>query len=128
MRSIFLPAVVVTTVAALVFTWPAFARGGPGVGGAGSGQSTGGGQFSRSATPSGFTSSGQRQGWTNAKTPPGWSHGKKKGWDGGKMPPGLSRRDHDRDWRDRKFDRGDERGDRDRGQFHTGQLERRWGW
>jgi len=35
------------------------------------------------------------------------------------MPPGLSHRDRDPQWHDRKFDRGDERGDREHAQFHT---------
>ena len=58
-----------------------------------------------------FSSSGGREGWHSGSTPPGWTgHGEKRGWDGGKMPPGLSHRDRDAYGRDRKFDRGDERG------------------
>ena len=72
-----------------------------------------------------FSGSGGREGWNSVSTPPGWAgQGEKRGWDGGKMPPGLSHRDRDPQWRDRKF----ERGDRERAQFHTGPLERRWGW
>ena len=74
-----------------------------------------------------FSSSGVREGWHSGSTPPGWTrHGEKWGWDGGKIPPGLSHRDRDPQWRDGKFDRGDQRGDRKRGQFRTGQLEQ-WG-
>jgi hypothetical protein len=39
------------------------------------------------------------------------------------MPPGLSHRDPP--WRDRQLYRGAESGERERAQFHTGQLERR---
>ena len=67
-----------------------------------------------------FSSSGGREDWHSGSTPPGWTgHGEKRGWDGGKMPPGLSHRDRDPQWHDRKFDRGDERGDREHAQFHT---------
>ena len=141
-------AIAAAVVSAIAITPPAFARSNTGGGGQVSGPSSGGlrqPSYSSTRAPNAnvsgahylnragsahqFSSSGGGQGWHRGDTPPGWTaHGEKRGWDGGKMPPGLSRREHDRDWHDRKFDRSDERGDRERRQFHTGQLDRRWGW
>jgi hypothetical protein len=75
--------------------------------------------------------------WHRGSTPPGWTgHGEKRGWDGGRMPPGLSRHqgdhDNDHDYYHNQWSHhrswGDERRNHERWQFHTGQLERRWGW
>ena len=152
-NSIFATAVIaVTVVSALAITPPALARNGSGSGaptGASSSHvssvpshgatpgSNATGSAGHRVPPTGssqqFNNASRGEGWHHGSTPPGWTgHGEKRGWEGGKMPPGLSRHDHDHDhdrWEhDRRFDRGDERGNHERGQFHTGQLERRWGW
>ncbi len=150
MGPIFAPAVIAATfVAVLAITPPALAGGGSGAGGSvGAPSSAGSGAPSHSAArapnASGsaahhFSGAGASpqvsnsthgEGWHHGSTPPGWTgHGEKRGWDGGKMPPGLSRhdRDHDHDRAITSNHWGDERGNHERAQFHTGQLERRWG-
>jgi hypothetical protein len=137
-------AVAAAVVSAIAITPPAFARINTGGGAHLSGPNSGGPRqpsYTSTRAPNAnvpgahhlngagsaqqFSSSGVREGSHNGSTPPGWTgHGEKRGWDGGKTPPGLSHRDGDPEWRDRKFDRGDERGDRERAQFHTGQLAR----
>ena len=123
-------AIAAAVVSAIAITPPAFARSNTGGGGQVSGPSSGGlrqPSYSSTRAPNAnvsgahylnragsahqFSSSGGREGWHSGSTPPGWTgHGEKRGWDGGKMPPGLSHRDRDAYGRDRKFDRGDERG------------------
>ena len=152
-NSIFATAVIaVTVILALAITPPAHARNGSGTGApTGASSSHVSNVSSHGATPGSnatgsaghrvpatgssqqFNNASRGEGWHHGSTPPGWTgHGEKRGWEGGKMPPGLSRHDHDHDhdrWEhDRRFDRGDERGNHEQGQFHTGQLERRWGW
>ena len=135
-------AIAAVVLSVIAIAPPAFARSDTGGGEHMSGPSSGGlrhpsysppraanANFSRAQHPSGggaarqLSGSGGKEGWHSGSTPPGWAgHGEKRGWDGGKMPPGLSHRDRDPQWRDRKF----ERGDRDRAQFHMGELEQRW--
>ena len=125
-------AIAAVVVSAIVIIPPAFARSNTGGGGQVSGPNSGGSRqpsYSPTRVPNANVSgahylngtgsarlpsnSGGRDGWHNSGTPAGWTgHGEKRGWDGGNMPPGLSRRNHDREW----------------GQFHPGQPERRWGW
>ena len=147
MRSIFTTlAIAAAAVSALAITPPALAGSGSGAGGpVGASNSAGSGAPSHSATRapnatgsaahhfSGtgaspqFNKSSSGQAWQHGSTPPGWTgHGEKRGWDGGKMPPGLSHREHDRDLRSHN-QWGDERGDHEHAQFHTGQLEQHWG-
>jgi hypothetical protein len=141
-------AIAAAVVSAIAITPPAFARSNTGSGGHASAANSGGPRQpgytstrASNANVSGaqhlngadsarqFSSSGVREGWHSGSTPPGWTgHGEKRGWDGGKRPPGLSHRDRDPQWRDGKFDRDDQRGDRERALFHTGQLERRWSY
>jgi hypothetical protein len=154
MRPIFASAVIAgAVVSALAITPPVFARNGSGSGAVSTSSSTGSAKPSYSTTraPNATGSAGHRisgtgsspqlnnasrgESWHHGSTPPGWTeHGEKRGWDGGRTPPGLSRHDHDHDHdhdlqsHDRRSYWGDERGDRQRAQFHTGQLERRWGW
>ena len=123
-------AIAAAVVSAIAITPPAFARSNTGSGGHASAANSGGPRqpsYSSNRAPNANVSgahylngagaarqpsnSGGREGWHNGGTPPGWTgHGEKRGWDGGKMPPGLSHRDRDAYGRDRKFDRGDERG------------------
>jgi hypothetical protein len=150
MRPILTTAVItVAVVFVLGITAPAFARSGSGTGAVSATNSAGstrpsysaarapnasgsaGHRISGTGSSQQFNNAGRGEGWHHGSTPPGWTgHGEKTGWDGGKMPPGLSRHDHDHDrWQHhRSFHWGDERGEHERGQFHTGQLERRWGW
>jgi len=44
----------------------------------------------KARTPPGF-SHGRKVGWHGLHHPPGWSHGRKVGWHHGSMPPGLRR-------------------------------------
>ena len=125
-------AIASAVVSAIVIASPAFARSNTGGGGQVSGPNYGGPRqprYSSTRAPNANVSGahylngagsarhpsnfGGREGWHNGGAPPGWTgHGEKRGWDGGTMPPGLSRHNHDREW----------------GQFHSGQLEWRWGW
>ena len=137
--SIFVTTVVAATIAsAPLITYPAYARSGPGSGPGGPGYSatqapyanvSGGYHFGNASSAQQFSSSGAREGWHSGSIPPGWTgHGEKRGWDNGRMPPGLSNRDRDPHWHDRKFDRRDEKWDRERGEFRAGQFQQRWGW
>jgi len=96
-------------------------------------------RVSGTSSPQQSNNPGRGEAWHHGSTPPGWTgHGEKRGWDGGRMPPGLSRHhgDHDNDqgyhhnqWSHyRKSYWADDRRDYGRGQVHTGQLERGWGW
>jgi len=152
MRSIFTTlAIAAAVVSALAISPPTLARSGSGAGApVGASSSAGSGGPSHSATRGSnatgpdahrvsgagsspqFNKSSSGQAWHHGSTPPGWTgHGEKRGWDGGRMPPGLSRHDHDHDHDLRshhgRSNWGDERGDHERAQFHTGQLEQHWG-
>jgi hypothetical protein len=146
MRPIF-PTLVIaaTVVSALAITPPALARSGSGAGGpVGASSSAGSGgssynntrgpyangsavhRFSGTGSPPVSSNPSRSQGWHQGSTPPGWTgHGEKRGWDEGRMPPGLSH--HDRDLQSHQH-WGDERGNHERAQFETGQLDRRRGW
>jgi hypothetical protein len=88
---------------------------------------SGGHRFSGAGSSPAFSSPDRIEGWHGGSMPPGWTgHGEKRDWDGERMPPGSSHRDPP--WRDRQLYRGAESGERERAQFDTGQLERRWGW
>jgi len=138
-------AIAAATLTVIAITPPAFARGSTGGGGHVSGSNGGpsrqpsysttraananlsdGHHLNGAGSARQSTSSGGTEGWHGRSTPPGWTgHGEKRGWDDRKMPPGLSHRDRDPQWRDPKFDRRADRGDSERPQFDTSQLERR---
>ena len=156
-RPIFASAVItLTVVSTLAITLPALARNGSAgaapVAASSSHVSTGAShsatpgsnatgstahRFSGTGSPPQSNNPSRREVWHHSSTPPGWTgYGEKSGWDGGRMPPGLSRHhgdhDNDHDYHHNQWSHhrswGDERRNHERWQFHTGQLERRWGW
>jgi hypothetical protein len=138
-------AIAAAVVIAMAITPPAFAQGGTGGGGHVSGSNGGAShQPSSSATRTAnqnvsgapntsgagsarqLSSSGGREGWHRGGTPPGWAGTRAEARLGRrKQAARVSHRDHDFQWRDRKFDRRAETGDHERAPFEDSQFERR---